>query len=399
MKRGFWLGLGLVGLVLFSPLIIRATSGEAAKQVATSKAIRREIRSSIIASGTFLYENQVQLSPEVLGRVTEVMVREGDVVREGDLLLRIQDVTYTSEVAQRNASLASARSLLRQRSAELVAERKRFDRLATLQKRGFAATASVEDADEAFKQAQAQLAVAEANVSQSEAFLSQAKETLRKTVIRAPSAGVVVAMSTRVGETVVPSSVNLTGSSLLTIAETSAIVADVNVDEADIGNVAIGQEVSLTAAAFPKKPIRGRVQTIALTPGRTDTKLPGVTASQGSQARTYSVRVSLTVPPGSVLRSGMTCRAEIYNAAGGPQIAVPVEAILAQGSNDGVTQNDAENLFIVRNGRARRQKVLLGSSDDQYQAVRSGLKPGDIVVSGPAEMLHNLKDGDVIDAR
>lgn len=390
-----WAGIALFLGVIVSPFLHFTGHAGASKRMQLANVERRPIRSSIIASGTYLYENQVQLSPEVLGRVVEILVREGDHVNRGDLLLRIQDATYASEVAQRRASVASQGAALRQTLAALSNERRKLQRLSQLQERGFAARSVVDDARDSLTEAESRTAAARADVAQSEALLRQAEETLRKTSIRAPTSGVVVQLTTRVGETVVPSSVNLAGSSLLTIAETSALMADVNVDEADVGNVRADQEVALTAAAFPDKPILGTVASIALSPGRNDTRALGLASPQSSQARSYSVRVRLGAARLD-LRSGMTCRAEIYTSTADRMVAVPVEAVITDGA--GTSARDAQSVFIVRDGRARRQIVKLGPSDDRFQAILAGVKPGDTVVTGPADILHGLSDGDAVTA-
>lgn len=393
MTASRWIAGALLVGALASPLLSHAVSDRPIR-VETREARLRQVRTSIIASGTFLFENQIQLSPEVLGRVTEIAVHEGDVVRKGDVLLRIDDATYRTEVAQRSASLAGQRALRMQRLMEAEMGARRLNRLTTLQQSGFVTRASVEDADEVVKQADAQAAMSTSGVAQARALLDQAQTALGRTVIRAPAAGVVVALATRVGETVVPSSVNLAGSSLLTIAETGTLMAEVNVDEADIGNVAIGQEVNLTVAAFPDHPIQGRVDAVSLSPGRNDLRKLGLPAV-GSQARTYSVRVRLASDSGTKIRSGMTCRAEIFEPRAPSRVAVPVEAVVPASGGVG---NEGQTIYIVEAAKARRRRIALGPSDDRYQSITDGLRAGEKVVVGPAAALRSLVDGQDVDA-
>lgn len=393
MSASRWIAGALLVGALASPLLSHAVSDRPIR-VETREARLRQVRTSIIASGTFLFENQIQLSPEVLGRVTEIAVHEGDVVRKGDVLLRIDDATYRTEVAQRSATLAGQRALRMQRLMEAEMGVRRLNRLTTLQQSGFVTRASVEDADEVVKQADAQAAMSTSGVAQARALLDQAQTALGRTVIRAPAAGVVVALATRVGETVVPSSVNLAGSSLLTIAETGTLMAEVNVDEADIGNVAIGQEVNLTAAAFPDHPIQGRVDAVSLSPGRNDLRKLGLPAV-GSQARTYSVRVRLASAGGTKIRSGMTCRAEIFEPSAPSRVVVPVEAVVPASGGVG---NDAQSIYVVQAAKARRRRIVLGPSDDRYQSIADGLRAGERVVVGPAAALRSLADGQDVDA-
>ncbi len=398
MNRRRLVAFAALALILLTPLIQVLFRGGGGEVVLSSTATVRPIRSSTLASGTFLYSDQVRLSPEVLGTVDAIYVEPGQRVRKDQPLVQINAATYTSDVAQRAAALAAQRASVQERAATLSNNRLKLRRLQQLQQRGFVTKSAVDDADESVATASAVLSAESAKVQQNQALLGLANQNLRKTRILAPVSGIVVAVSTRVGETVVPSSTNLAGSSLLTIAGTDAIVAEVNVDEADIGSVDVGQDVTLTATAFPGQSFKGTVSRVALMPGREDSRSLGVADQASSQARTYSVRVLMKGGSRPQIRAGMTCRVEIFSAAAAPSVTIPIEAIQTDEVGLGAAPRTGF-VFVVRDGVALRKKVGLGVADDRYQSIVSGLRVGERIVAGPAKVLHNLSDGDHVRAK
>jgi HlyD family secretion protein len=157
-----------------------------------------------------------------------------------------------------------------------------------------------------------------------------------------------------------------------------------NVDEADIARVAVGQAADVYAAAFPDTALKGKVERIALAP------------TVEGQGRAYQVTVALTVPDKLALRSGMSVRAEIVLGDGGKLPAVPVEAIVTEVGED---KQAVQYAWKVEDGIARKVKVETGISDDAWQAVGKPLTAGDTVVRGPSRQLQQLQDGDRVEQR
>jgi HlyD family secretion protein len=233
--------------------------------------------------------------------------------------------------------------------------------------------------------------------------LSQSSERLAKTEIRAPISGTVVALGIKVGETAVPGTNGIAGSNLMTIAQTGTLMTEANVDETDIARVRIGQEVAVYAAAFPDTALKGRVESIPLSPRSASES----GQAQGALARSYSVKVALENTGALVLRPGMTCRAEIFVGGDkqGDLLAVPVQAVFS--NNDAATEVEpgtaapAEEsfVFVADGDEAKRRVVKLGLSDDSRQQVTDGLKAGERVIVGPYKVLRHLQDGEAIEAK
>lgn len=390
-RRPLLVGVALTA-VFASPLLVLAKRGSGGPPVEVSQATRRTISSTVLASGTFLYVDQIKISPEVLGVVERVLVAEGQDVSAGTPLLLIKADTYESDVAQRRAAVASQRAAVAQDEAQLLNSERKLARLERLSADGFATRSDLDDARATVAAGRAAISATRANVEQSAALLRLSEQNRNKTLIRSPRAGRVVEIATRSGETAVPSSVNLLGSSLLTIADTSRLVAEINVDEADAGRIKPSQRVDLVATAFPDQNIPGSVISVALSPGRRDTHELGLSEAASSQARTFSVRVSVPARYSAAIRAGMTCRAEIHWHDATAGVSVPVEAVRADDREKG-QQNEPPFVYTLEDGAVRRRPVVLGDADDRFQAIVSGLRAGELVIVGPARTLANLSDG------
>ncbi len=404
MKSKYIVGLGLVAL-LCVPVVLKLVRGEAARPVETDKIAYREIKSSILASGHLLYEEQVLLSPEVIGKVSTMFVKEGQQVTKGDLLMHLDDQSYRAEVAQHEAAVRQQRIAIEQQQLNVNNQESQYKRKVELHKMKMIADVQIDDARYAADLAKIELRNSRSRLEQVEAVLKQANERLAKTNIRAPISGTITALNIKTGETAVASQVSIAGSSLMTIANTSTMVTEVNVDEADIGKVVIGQEVAIHTAAYPDIAIKGEVLAIPLSPKQNVGQ-----AAQGSSslARNYNIKVKLADARGLTLRPGMTCRAEIFTATSGKALALPLQAVLSnndentevapkKGSKKAKIELKTEHhVFVHHDGKAAKRIVTLGVSDDSQQEILTGLTAGDTIITGPYKTLRHLKDGDKV---
>jgi len=405
MKRKYLAIIGVVAL-LSIPVVMKLTRGEPARPVEIEKIGFHEIKSSILASGHLLYEEQVLLSPEVIGKVSTIFVKEGQQVKKGDLLLHLDDQTYRAEVAQQEAAVRQQRIAIEQQQLNLANQETQLKRKEELHRVKMIAESQIDDARYAVNLAKIELRNSRSRLEQVEAILKQSNERLAKTNIRAPISGTITALDIKVGETAVASQVSIAGSSLMTIANTSTMITEVNVDEADIAKIVVGQEVAIHTAAYPDTALTGHVLTIPLSP-----KQNPPSAGQGaSLARNYNIKVKLADTKNLSLRPGMTCRAEIFTASSGKSLALPLQAVLS--NNDEKTELapkkdnkkakieiKTENyVFVTKDGKADKRIVTLGISDDSQQEILAGIKAGEAVITGPYKILRHLKQGDPVKA-
>ena len=394
-----WIGIGAIALVLALPFVFSGGAGSDAKSVTVEPVAKRQVRASILASGNLVFREQAQLSPEVIGKVSEILVEEGDLVEKGQVVMRLDEQVFRAEVDQQEANVRQQRINIDRQKLNVETQRRQSKRSEDLHARGLLDDNSFENARHAFELAEVDLRGSREGLRQAEAMLSQARERLAKTEIRAPIGGTVIAVDIEVGETAVSSATSIAGSSLMTIADTGTLMTEINVDEADIAKISEGQPVSVYAAAFPDTAIDGEVRSIPLAPRN------GGTGGTSSLARDYSVEVALTDTKGLALRPGMTCRAEIFTASAAETIAVPVQAVFSNNEatadvTPGKGKVDIEHhLFVEKDGKAERRVVEVGLSDDSYQEITSGLKEGEHVITGPYKILRHLKDGEAIEVK
>lgn len=374
-----WLIIALILLVIAVPLLLRAKSANAGKPVQAQAVALQAIRPTILASGTLAYRTEVALTAEVTAKVTEILVAEGDDVAAGQLLLRLDPESYRNAIEREAAGQAQNRIGIERQDVALELRRKQFERTEKLFKAGMVDKSRFDEDRNQLQLAEVELKASREALKRAEAVLADAREQLSKTEVRAPIKGRVVALPIKVGETAIPSTMSLAGAQLMTIADTSAIQAELKVDEGDIAKIVVGQRVDIFAAAYPEQALQGRVEKIALAP------------TVENQARAYKVTVQLQAPAELKLRSGMSCRAEIFLSDGSKQLAVPVEAIISEDKDGKRTER---SVVLLQAGQARKVAVQIGISDDRWQEVRSGVKAGDMVVTGPSQTLRELKDGD-----
>ncbi|MFH1599516.1 MAG: efflux RND transporter periplasmic adaptor subunit [Pseudomonadota bacterium] len=380
-----WLIGGAIIAVMALLLVVKSLRGESRTEVEVVLASEQDIRPSILASGLLAYLDEVNLTAELVAKVEEILVKEGDKVEKGQLLLRLDPETYRNAIEREEASQRQSKiSIERQRLALALAET-RLKRGEELLGRQMIGQSEFDDLRNARDLASVELRSSQESLRRAEAILSEAREQLQKTDIRAPIGGTIVALPIKVGETAIPSTMSLAGASLMKIADTSAIQAELKVDEADIARIRMGQQAEVVAAAHQDTPLQGKVAQIALAPS----------LEPGSQGRSYQVDVLLDVPEDLGLRSGMSARADIFLGDGGKTLAVPVEAVVTEESEDGQVKRF---VWVDRDGSARKVEIETGLSDDRWEAVASGLDLGDRVIVGPAKTLRILREGAAIDA-
>ena len=386
------IGVAVLAAFFAIPLAIKYGRGKPKHEAELATVQKLEIRPSILATGNLVYRQEVQLSAEVIGKVATVLVKEGDPVKRGQILLTLDPTVYQAEVAQQEASRRNAAIAIERAQINLSNQERNLDRTGLLYKAKYIDISKYDDVVHQVDVAKVDLRGTRETLEQASALLSQAREHLAKTQVRAPIDGTVTAVPIKTGETAVASATGIAGSSLMTIADVGSIMAEVNVDESDIARIAVGQQAKVFPAAFPDQPVEGRVESVAMAPRAA---LPG----QASQGRSYVVKLRLADPK-LALRSGMTCRVEIVVGGSAARPAVPIQAVLNEdvaGARDHA--RSTSYLFVVRDGAAKKTTVELGLSDDANQEITKGLAVGQTVAIGPARLLHELRDDDLVTAK
>lgn len=377
-NRKWLIGAMIVGLIVV-PVIVKKKRGASTTEVEIAQAAPQQVQPTILASGTLAFRTEVNLTSEVTGKVRTILVQEGDTVQAGQPLLQLDPELYNNAIEREEAGLRQNRIAIERQRAQLDLRRRQFERAKTLVASKLVDRNSFEESRNQLDIAEAELRTNEEALRRAESSLGDAREQRSKTEIKAPISGRVVALPIKVGETAIPSTSAFAGAQLMTIADTSQIQAELKVDEADIARIAIGQSADVFAAAFPDNALKGTVEKIALAP------------TIEGQGRAYKVTVRIAAPAGLALRSGMSVRADIHLGDGQRKLAVPVEAVNTDSDESGKAMR---YVWIEKDGAAHKATVETGVSDDRWEIVLRGVSQGDNVITGPAQVLRRLHEGD-----
>lgn len=373
------------GLLAPVPFLAGTLVNESRKPVEAAVVEPRLVQPSVLASGQIAHEDEIRLTSEVVGTVEALHVMEGQPVERGQLVLSIDDDAYAADVVQNRAAVRLEEIDIDRRRARVANLLRQHARNARLFERRLLDAHSLEAVRHELELARIDLQAGTERLHQARARLGQAESRLEKTRLRAPIDGVVTALDIEAGETAIPSSTNIPGSQLMTIADPTSLFAEVYVDEADIAAVRVGQSAEIVAVAHPGRPLAGEVEFVANT-ARTE---------QHRRSLSFLARIRVTPTDGVRLRPGMSCRAEIFTRAAEEGLAVPIQAIVTNQRPRGGTR---QFVFVFRDGIAHKLPVVTGSSDDAYQEITSGLQAGDRVITGPARTLRSLSNGDAVHA-
>jgi HlyD family secretion protein len=441
--------IGVIAVVVVG-IIVVVSINQANKGVVTVQtakvATQDSLVSQVTASGEIKPTTYTNVTAQGFGRITGILIKEGDHIKKGDKLLLQENVQANADVQAQDAAITSTESgvlaaaasykaaqadLLQQR-ANLEKAKLDFDRGQGLFKDGLiakqdfdqrkttydAAVAGVDSSEARMQSLNAQLAQARAQVSQSRAVLVHTQDILQKTAYVSPINGIVSYLPVRLGEYVVPGIQNANGSFLMTLSDMSVVTAEVKVDETDIVNVKIGQDADVTIDAVPGKIFKGTVTEIG---SQAVLRSSGLATTQSTtstqEAKDFKVVVTLAAPPEN-LRPGLSTTAKIKTAEKKNVIAIPIQALavrsrkdleeaaknVKKSSNSSVTlaapppaasgdpkKDEVQGVFVVRGKEAVFKAVDTGIAGVTDIEVTKGLQAGDEIVIGSYKALRTLK--------
>jgi HlyD family secretion protein len=401
--------------------------GASPTYVRTTVAEQRSLTRTVETFGRVHPRRWVAVRPQVSGQVAALAVEEGSRVRKGALLARLQTDRYESRVAKARARVGQRKALVARRRADSVRARRRLERQTTLFKAGVSFEARRQNARHAMTEATARLAAARAQVAEAQAQLERTREQGEHLRVRAPTSGVVGQLRVEVGEHVVGTGL-VPGTLMMRIDQRDRMEFRVRVGESVVPMISIGDSATVQLEAQPEGEYRARVVAVAgsrrsQTPAQREAPLRiDASPSLFSLGPGYPVRLTLrcpdreahqppaardtTRPPCPVLRTGMSGTARIRAATLDSAVTIPRSAVTFRRGPEATTpdegkENDVRSsrpvVFAVQDGVARRQPVETGLRTEARTAIRSGLRPGDEVVAGPADAVHRrLSDGDAV---
>ncbi len=387
----------VIGALIVLGLVIWASmrdSGPRGTEVEVESAKIRTVSSRVKATGEITPEKRVAISAKVVGEIINLPVVEGQEVTAGQLLLEIKRDLYEAARNQSRAALRQTEVSVRRQEVQLANAELNMRRTRKLIDDGLVSQEALDAAQLALDTAEVEVEAQTHAVDQYRSALQRSSDDLARTTIRSPMNGTIIQLNAEQGETVVPGSTNLPGSVIMTVADMSVLLAEVEVSEVDVINIELGQEAEVTVDALGGDPLKGQVVEIA-TSGRKD-------PAQGTIR--FAVKVAL-VDPDPSLRPAMTAKVDILTATSEDAITVSVQAVVKRRIDDEGEEvsgskakafDEVDVVYLIEDGKSAVRTVEMGVSDVLYVEITNGLVAGDEVLIGPYRTLKKMKNGDAI---
>jgi len=408
-------------LLLIVGLIV-ASKREKPIPVMTEKAIRRTILQSVSATGKIQPETEVKISPEVAGEITELPVEDGMQVKKGDLLVKIKPDSYKALLEQQEAAISAAKATNLQQKATMMKSEHDFKRAEDLFGKKLISEQEYNAAEAAYDVAKNTYESSLHEIERAQASSSQARDQLSKTTIYSPMGGTITVLNSKLGERLVATN-QFAGTEVMRVADLSRMQAVVDVNENDVVNVKLGDKANVKIDAYGERRFKGVVQQIANT---------GKTTGAGTQEEVTNFEVKIRIDDHDVaLRPGLSCTADIETNMVKDAVAVPMQSVTIRTGDSNLSPEEIEKqkqkiaardkgdnkaeftnertekqaqkeereklakvVFVKNGNRAHIMKVVTGIADDSYMEIKSGIKPGDEVISGSySAIIRKLKDG------
>lgn len=378
-------------------------AGELPLTVTVAKPEQGEIIRLVQAPGDVEAVLEVEISSEILSKIVEMPIEEGDFVKEGDLLCRLDDKNLLADVESGEARIAQLRAGIVQADADLEKAERDFSRQVSLSEANAASDLEVRDYLTIRKKARAVLEMRRQELIQAQAFLKRAREDLKKTVITSPIDGVISKLNAKKGEVVVTGTMNNPGTVIMSISDLSKMQVRARVDEVDVPLVKPDQKGRIYLQSDPDLPVPARVVRVASKGAR----------ATGRDVVTFEALLEV-LSNEERIKPGMTANVEIEVAKRDDAIAVPVEAVVHRMRKDlpdsileALDKRQTEVDLSERAKRGQYIKVLYvmegeiakvrladcGIADTRRVEIREGISMDDTVIIGPYRSLDQLRDG------
>ncbi|URC14373.1 efflux RND transporter periplasmic adaptor subunit [Flavobacterium sp. B183] len=384
-------------------------------EVEISKVIASTIVETVSATGKIQPEIEVKLSSMVSGEIIALNVKEGQVVKKGDLLVKINPDLYTSGLDRSVANLSGTKAGLTQSEASFNEAKANYDRNKTLYEKGVISKSDWDKAISTYEVAKATKQNAYYNVKSASASVTEARDNLGRTLIYAPADGTISVLNVELGERVLGTQ-QMAGTELLRVANLNNMEVEVDVNENDIVKVKIGDEANVEVDAYLKKKFKGIVTSISNSAS---------TALTSDQVTNFKVKVRilkesyqdlLEGQPStySPFRPGMTATVDIRTKTKNNVLAVPISSVVVKSDTAAVKDFKVEDpnedkkaapksdkkfecVFVKVGSKAKIKIIKTGIQDDTNIEVMSGLKAGDVVITGPyTTVSKDLNSGDKV---
>ena len=421
--KWYLIGATLIFVALVVVAVVKKRGAAKGISVTTEKAVTKTIVQTVTATGKIQPEVEVKITPEVFGEIISLPYREGAVVKKGDVIVKIKPDFYAAQVDQQTAAVAAARSAAVNSLVQLNKAEADLKKYQDLYDRKLVSDFDYISYKTAFDGAKANRESALAQVDEAEGLLKQAKDSLSKTAVYAPMDGTVSSRTSEVGERVQASS-EFAGTEIMRVADLSKMEVRVKVNENDIVNVKVGDPVKISIDAYPDRKFSGVVREIGASADNAGATGQATTAAT-DQVTNFIVKIRVSDKE-LALRPGMSATADIETQTAKDVVSVPIQSVTVRAAG-GLTaeelqkknakdtqertgnEQDAKTekadairereklvrvVYVVDGAKVKQRTVETGIADNASIEIKSGIKPGEEVVSGSyAAISRLLKDG------
>ena len=418
-KKKIFIILGVVTVFIILLVVLKKLgkigNNDNSIEVETAKVDEITIVETVSATGKIQPEIEVKIASQVSGEIVALPIKEGQVIKKGDLLVKINPDLYTSGVNRSESNFSGTKSGLAQADASFKEAQSNYERNKTLFDKGIISRADWDKAIASFEVAKASKQTAYFNVQSASASVKEAKDNLGRTMIYAPANGTISVLNVELGERILGTQ-QMSGTELMRVANLDNMEVEVSVNENDIVKISIGDETKIQVDAYLKKEFKGIVTSISNSATSTTT---------ADQVTNFKVKVRilkesyqdlLTGKPTtySPFRPGMTATVDIVTTRKEKVIGVPISSVVIKADTLPTPKfevKDEENtdkvkakvdkklecVFVKNNGKARIRIVKTGIQDDTNIEILSGLQKGDEVITGPyVTVSKELNSGDKV---
>ncbi len=408
-------------VIIIASLIVLSKSGvignkDKGTEVETAQVIPSTIVETVSATGKIQPEIEVKISSEVSGEIISLNVKEGQVVKKGDLLVKINPDLYTSGYNRSVSNLSGTRANLSQADASFKESKSSYDRNKTLFEKGIISRADWDKAIATYEGAKAAKQNAYFNVQSASATVNEAKDNLGRTTIYAPADGTISMLNVELGERVLGTQ-QMTGTEILRVANLNNMEVEVDVNENDIVKIKVGDEANVEVDAYLKKQFKGIVTSIS------NSASSALTADQVTNFKvkvrilkeSYQDLLEGKPDTYSPFRPGMTATVDIITETKSNVLSVPISSVVVKSDTSAVKEIKVDDpneeqkgaspksdkkfecVFVKVGDKAKIRIIKTGIQDDTNIEVLTGLKKGDVVITGPySTVTKDLNSGDKV---
>src|SRR5436309_422140 len=420
-RRYILIGIGALILLWIVGAVI-ASKREKPVPVTTEKAAKRTILQLVSATGKVQPETEVKISPEVAGEIIELPVIDGAQVNKGDLLVKVRPDSYKALLEQQEAAISAAKATNLQQKATMMKTEQDLKRADDMYNKKTISIQEYNTAQAAYDVAKNTVESSLHEIERAQAGSSQARDQLSKTTIYSPIDGTVTILNSKLGERLVATG-QFAGTEVMRVADLGHMEARVDVNENDVVNVKLGDKAEIKIDAYGDRRFKGTVYQIGNT---------GKTTGSGTQEEVTNFEVKIRIEDHDVeLKPGLSCTADIETDMVKDVVAVPMQSVTIRTSDSKLSPEEIEKkkqkiaqrdkgdnhaefvneraekavqkeerdkiakvVFLKKSNKVQIVKVTTGISDDTYTEIKSGIQPGDEVVSGSYSAIsRKLKDG------